>query len=187
MPDYKYLIVGGGMTADAALQGIREVDRTSSIGLIGSEPHPPYNRPPLTKGLWKDKPLTSIWRKTDRSSATLHTGRTARQLDAGKRRVTDDQGTEYQYEKLLLATGGTPRRLEFGGDHIIYYRTLADYEQVRALAEKHTRFAVIGGGFIGSEIAAALAMNGKQVSLVIPEETICARMCPTNLAAYVID
>jgi 3-phenylpropionate/trans-cinnamate dioxygenase ferredoxin reductase subunit len=187
MPTYKYLIVGGGMTADAALQGIREVDRTGSVGLIGSEPHPPYNRPPLTKGLWKDKPLSSIWRKTDRSSVTLHTGRTARNLNAGKKQVTDDQGTEYQYEKLLLATGGTPRRLDFGGEQIIYYRTLADYERVRALAEKHTRFAVIGGGFIGSEIAAALAMNGKKVSLIIPEETICARLFPADLAAYVTD
>jgi 3-phenylpropionate/trans-cinnamate dioxygenase ferredoxin reductase subunit len=187
MPNYKYLIVGGGMTADAALQGIREVDQTGAAGLIGNEPQPPYNRPPLTKGLWKGKPLSSIWRSTDRTATTLHTGRTARELDPRNKRVTDDQGTAYQYEKLLLATGGTPRRLEFGGEEIIYYRTLADYERVRALAEKRTRFAVIGGGFIGSEIAAALAMNGKQVSLIIPEDAICARIFPTDLAAYVTD
>src|SRR5208282_2964202 len=111
-----------------------------------------------------------------RTATTLHTGRTVRELDPRNKRITDDQGTAYQYEKLLLATGGTPRRLEFGGEEIIYYRTLADYERVRALAEKRNRFAVIGGGFIGSEIAAALAMNGKQVSLIIPEDAICARM-----------
>jgi 3-phenylpropionate/trans-cinnamate dioxygenase ferredoxin reductase component len=185
MPTYKYLIVGGGMTADAAIAGIREVDKSGSVGLIGSEPQPPYNRPPLTKGLWKGKPLSSIWRKTDRSGVTLHSGRTARDLDPRQKRVTDDQGTEYQFEKLLLATGGTPRRLDFGGEQIIYYRTLADYERLRALAEKHANFAVIGGGFIGSEIAAALAMNGKKVSLILPEGTVCGRIFPADLAANV--
>src|SRR5271154_3770342 len=103
MPNYKYVIVGGGMTADAAIAGIREVDKTGSVGLIGSEPQPLYNRPPLTKGLWKDKPLSSIWRKTDTSGVTLHTGRTALALDLRQKKVTDDQGTEYGYEKLLLA------------------------------------------------------------------------------------
>ncbi|HET6323834.1 MAG TPA: FAD/NAD(P)-binding oxidoreductase [Planctomycetaceae bacterium] len=187
MPKYKYLIVGGGMTADAAVAGIRDVDKTGSVGLIGSETQPPYNRPPLTKGLWKDKPLSSIWRKTDMPGVTLHTGRTARKLDPRQKRVTDDQGTEYGYEKLLLATGGTPRRLEFGGDQVIYYRTLADYERLRTLTEKGSNFAVIGGGFIGSEIAAALAMNGKKVSLIIPEEVICSRLFPSDLAEFVND
>jgi 3-phenylpropionate/trans-cinnamate dioxygenase ferredoxin reductase subunit len=101
--------------------------------------------------------------------------------------VVDDQGTVHQFQRLLLATGGTPRRLDFGGDNIIYYRTLAHYEQLRGLTEKKNRFSVIGGGFIGSEIAAALAMNGKSVSLVIPEEAICSRIFPRDLAAYVND
>ncbi|HXY36368.1 MAG TPA: FAD/NAD(P)-binding oxidoreductase [Planctomycetaceae bacterium] len=187
MPNYKYLIVGGGMTADAAIGGIREVDQSGPIGVIGSEPQRPYNRPPLTKGLWKGKPLSSIWRKTESTEVTFHLGRTARDLDPGARRVVDDQGTEYRYERLLLATGGTPRRLEFGGDQIIYYRTLADYERVRALADKSSRFAVIGGGFIGSEIAAALALNDKTVSLIMPGEAICAQIFPPDLAAYVTD
>ena len=64
MEHYKYLIVGGGMTADAAAQGIREVDPSGSIGLIGSEPEPPYDRPPLSKKLWKGKPFEVIWRGT---------------------------------------------------------------------------------------------------------------------------
>ncbi|MGH8601483.1 MAG: hypothetical protein ACREXR_01485, partial [Gammaproteobacteria bacterium] len=56
MPNYTYLIVGGGMTTDAAVHGIREVDPNGSIGLVSTETHPPYNRPPLSKGLWKGKP-----------------------------------------------------------------------------------------------------------------------------------
>ena len=99
MPNYTYLIVGGGMTGDAALHGIREVDGTGSIGLIGAEAHRPYNRPPLSKGLWKGKPLESIWRKTESQGVTLHLGRTAQQLDPENKRVTDDQGTVYSYRQ----------------------------------------------------------------------------------------
>ena len=123
MAGYKYLIVGGGMTGDAAAHGIREVDAGGSIGVIGAEPHPPYNRPPLSKGLWKGKPLESIWRDIEERGVTYHRGRTVRALDAPNKRVTDDQGTVHTFEKLLLATGATPRRLAFGADQVIYYRT----------------------------------------------------------------
>lgn len=182
MPDYTYLIVGGGMTAAAAVAGIREVDGQGSIGVIGAEPDPPYDRPPLSKALWKDKPLESIWRKTDSRSVTFHLGRTARALDPQSKRVTDDQGTVYTFGKLLLATGCTPRRLPFGGEQIIYYRTADDYRRLRGLAEHGDRFAVIGAGFIGSEVAAALAMNGKRVALIFPGEAIGSRMYPPELA-----
>src|SRR5579875_48036 len=187
MPNYTYLIVGGGMTADAAIHGIREVDSTGSIGLIGAESHPPYNRPPLSKGLWKGKPLESIWRKSAQPSAQFHLGRTARTLDARSRRITDDQGTVYTYGKLLLATGGTPRRLPFGGEDIIYFRTFDDYQHLRKLTEKGQHFAVIGGGFIGSEVAAALAMNGKKATLLFPEAGIGARVFPADLSRFLND
>ena len=184
MPQCKYLIVGGGMTADAAIGGIREVDPSGSIGLIGAEPHPAYDRPPLSKGLWKGKPLESIWRKTDHQGVTAHRGRQVKSLDAANNSVIDDQGTAYTYDKLLLATGGTPRRLPFGGDHIICFRTLADYERLRAQTERHQNFAVIGGGFIGSEIAAALTMNGKRVVMAFPGEGIGSHMFPADLASF---
>ena len=108
MPHYKYLIVGGGMTADAAIGGIRDVDPSGTVGLIGAESHPAYDRPPLSKGLWKDKPLESIWQSRPARS-DFHLGRQATALDAPNKRVTDDQGAVYTYDKLLLATGGTPR------------------------------------------------------------------------------
>jgi NADPH-dependent 2,4-dienoyl-CoA reductase/sulfur reductase-like enzyme len=187
MPNYTYLIVGGGMTADAAIHGIRDVDSTGSIGLIGAESHPPYNRPPLSKGLWKGKPLESIWRKSAHPPPQLHLGRTAHTLDAHNRRITDDQGTVYTYDKLLLATGGTPRRLPFGGDDIIYFRTFDDYQRLRKLTEKGQHFAVIGGGFIGSEVAAALAMTGKRVTLLFPEAGIGARVFPADLSRFLND
>jgi NADPH-dependent 2,4-dienoyl-CoA reductase/sulfur reductase-like enzyme len=187
MPNYTYLIVGGGMTADAAVHGIREVDRDGSIGLLSAEGHPPYDRPPLSKKLWKGKPLESIWRKTESQGVTLHLGRTARHLDPQNKRIIDDQGTVYGYGKLLLATGGTPRRLPFGGEQIIYFRTLDDYERLRALTRAGQHFAVIGGGFIGSEVAAALAMNGRKVVMVFPEAGIGSRIFPSDLVKFLGD
>jgi NADPH-dependent 2,4-dienoyl-CoA reductase/sulfur reductase-like enzyme len=187
MPHYTYFIVGGGMTGDAAIGGIREVDPQGSVGVIGADSHRPYDRPPLSKGLWKGKPLESIWRKTDMDGITFHLRRQAKGLDPQHKRITDDQGTVYTFDKLLLATGGVPRRLPFGGDQIIYFRTLDDYERLRALTDQSQRFAIIGGGFIGSEIAAALTINAKQVVMAFPEGGIGSRIFPADLARFLND
>ncbi|GAB6068640.1 FAD-dependent oxidoreductase [Methylothermus subterraneus] len=184
MIHYHYLIVGGGMTADAAVRGIRAVDPEGSIGLISSELYPPYKRPPLSKGLWLGKPFEKLWYRTEECKVALHLGRLVRTLNLSEKSVTDDLGVVYRFDKLLLATGGTPVRLPFGEGEIVYLRDFADYLKLRALAEKHQRFAVIGGGFIGSEIAAALAMNGKQVTMVFPEESISARLFPKDLSQF---
>ena len=185
--DYTYLIVGGGMAADAAVHGIREVDPDGTIGLISAEPDPPYKRPPLSKKLWRGKALDSVWLGTDQLGVDLHLGRTGRLLDLQHKRVVDDRGTEYGFDKLLLATGVTPRRLPVGGHWITYYRTLKDYQRLRQEAARGQRFAVIGGGFIGSEIAAALAMNGKEVVMILPEAGIGSRLFPTDLAVFLND
>jgi NADPH-dependent 2,4-dienoyl-CoA reductase/sulfur reductase-like enzyme len=188
MPNYAYLIVGGGMTAASAVEGIREVDRSGSIGLLSADGHPPYDRPPLSKGLWKGKPVDSIWRHTEESQGVvLHLGRMARHLDPQNRRVTDDRGNAYGYDKLLLATGGTPRHLPFGGEQVIYFRTVDDYERLRTLTRDGQHFAVIGGGFIGSEVAAALAMNGKKVVMAFPDAGIGGHMFPPDLAEFLND
>jgi NADPH-dependent 2,4-dienoyl-CoA reductase/sulfur reductase-like enzyme len=184
MTHYKYLIIGAGMTADAAVQGIRELDPNGSIALIGDDRNPPYNRPPLSKGLWKGKPLDSIWRKTEERTAQLFLGRTAISINPETKQVLDDHQESYTYERLLLATGGTPRKLPVGGEDIIYYRTLEDYRRLRGMCEQSEYFGVIGGGFIGSEIAAALTMNGKKVTMLFPDEGIGARVYPRDLSQY---
>jgi 3-phenylpropionate/trans-cinnamate dioxygenase ferredoxin reductase component len=182
---YQYLILGGGMTAAAAADGIREVDATGTIGIISAEKNPPYNRPPLSKGLWKGDRLEKIWRKITGKPSELHLGCLIREIDPGKQQVMDNAGNLFSYEKLLLATGGTPRRLPFDDDEVIYFRTLSDYQRLRALTESGRRFAVIGGGFIGSEIAAALAINGKTVVLVFPGREIGERLFPGDLSEFV--
>lgn len=186
MKQYKYLIIGGGLAGDGATKGIRERDAEGSIGLISLEPDPPYMRPNLSKGLWKGRPVEKIWRKTD-ERAELHLNRKVVQLDPAKKSVMDDQGEEYTYDKLLLATGGTPNHLPFGNGNIIYYRNFQDYQHLRALTEQGEHFIVIGGSFIGSEIAAALTMVGKKVTMIFPGKAISEGIFPTDLANFIND
>jgi NADPH-dependent 2,4-dienoyl-CoA reductase/sulfur reductase-like enzyme len=187
MPDYDYLIIGGGMTADAAVKGIRQVDPSGSIGLIGAEPDPPYKRPPLTKQLWQGKALDTIWLNTGKRGVDLYLGRTATELDPAAKRVRDSAGETHRYGKLLLATGVRPRMLPFGEEEIVAFRTANDFRRLRALTEAGERFAVIGAGFIGSELAASLAAVGKEVMLLFPDSAICAGLFPPDLAEFLTD
>jgi NADPH-dependent 2,4-dienoyl-CoA reductase/sulfur reductase-like enzyme len=187
MTHYRYLIVGGGMAAAAALSGIRQADSEGSIGMISQESHPPYNRPPLSKGLWKGKPIEKIFRQTDQLGVDLYLDRTVTSLDPGAKTIMDDQGASYTYDRLLLATGGTPRRLPFGDDGLIYFRTLDDYYRLRSLMDGRRRIAVIGGGFIGSEIAAALVGAGNDVVMVFPEAGIGGVIFPVDLSEFLND
>src|SRR5882672_757326 len=186
MKHYPYLIIGGGMTADAAAHAIRAVDPAAPIGLISAEPHPPYNRPPLSKGLWKGDPESAIWRGTDSNGVDLRLGRPVTAIDAKQRAVTDDRGDAVSYDKLLLATGGTPRRLKFDTSQIVYYRTYDDYRRLRALANEKLRVVVLGGGFIGSEVAAALRLVGRDVTMLVPEDGIGARVFPADLSRFLV-
>lgn len=175
------------MTADAAVGGIREVDPTGSIGLISADSAPPYNRPPLTKSCWKGDPVASIWRHTQDRHVDLFLERTVNGIDVKHKRVADNQRNVFAFDKLLLATGGTPNQLPFGGNDIIYYRSLNDYRRLRKLTTEGKRFAVLGGGFIGSELAAALALNHKEVVMLFPGRGIGHRMFPSDLSEFLND
>ena len=185
MPRYPYLIVGGGMTAAAAVEGIRERDAEGAIVLVGSEEHPPYKRPPLSKKLWQSGDEAPIWYDAAPEGAEYVTGRRIVELDLDARRARDDRGDEYGYEKLLLATGGTPRRLGGQDDEVVYFRTIDDFRRLRAAADGGAHVVVIGGGFIGSELAASLTGVGARVTMVFPEDSIAARVLPPGLAQFV--
>lgn len=183
MPDTDYLIIGGGMTGAAAAEGIRELDKDGTITMLSAEHAPPYDRPPLSKKLWEGKKtLDQIVAPLPRD-VELHLGRRVVALDADRRQLTDDTGRVFTYGQLLLATGGTPRRLPFGGDAVNYYRTVDDYVALRDDVERGASFVVIGGGFIGSELAAALRSQGNEVAMVFPEDGITDRLFPPDMAA----
>jgi NADPH-dependent 2,4-dienoyl-CoA reductase/sulfur reductase-like enzyme len=185
MPTYDYLIIGGGMTAEYAVRGIRQVDTSGSIGMIGNEQQTPYKRPPLSKALWKGDPVESIWLSHAHDQSEIHLSRTATRIDVKKKQVSDDRGMLYTYRKLLLATGGRVRKLPFDVEGVIYFRTFDDYQALRRITEQKSRFVVVGGGFTGSEIAAALTMQRKSVTMVFPDDGIGTRVYPHRLSAYI--
>jgi 3-phenylpropionate/trans-cinnamate dioxygenase ferredoxin reductase component len=184
MTTSRYLVIGGGLTGDAACKGIRSLDTDGAITLVGDEPHPPYARPPLSKGLWQGKDEGSIWRGTEEQGVDLRLGRSIVSLDLDARQAKDDGGETYEYERLLLATGGRPRRLGQDAPGVVYFRTLDDYRRLRAEAGAGKRAVVVGAGFIGSEIAASLASTGTQVSLVFPDAGVGSRLFPAALSEF---
>src|SRR3954453_16967964 len=181
----KYLIVGAGMTGDMAAKGIREHDYEGSITMVGADPHPTYKRPLLTKGLWQGAPEEKLWRESA-EGVELVTGRRIASLDLAAHTATDDSGEDYQWEKLLLATGAKPREIP-GAEGVIWYRTLDDYRRLRETTAEGSHVVVIGGGFIGSEIAAGLANNGRRVTMLFPEPGIGFRLFPLGLSQFVAE
>jgi NADPH-dependent 2,4-dienoyl-CoA reductase/sulfur reductase-like enzyme len=182
MPALRLRGVGGGMTGHAAAQAILEVEPEAAVTILAAEAERPYARPPLSKGLWLGKAEETVW-LPDLPGVDLRLGRRAEALDLGRREVRDDRGELHRFDRLLLATGGAPRRLAVGGDRVIYFRSLADYRRLRAVAGRDV--VVIGGGFIGSEIAASLAQSGRAVTMIFPEVALGDRAYPRDLAESV--
>jgi 3-phenylpropionate/trans-cinnamate dioxygenase ferredoxin reductase component len=181
----KYLIVGAGMTGDMAAKGIRDHDPDGPITMIGADSHPPYKRPLLTKGLWQGSPEEKLWREPA-EGVELVTGRRVVSLDLDAHRATNDAGEEYAWDKLLLATGARPRQIP-GAEGVVWFRTFDDYRHVRQVADEGAHVAVIGGGFIGSELAAGLVGVGARVTMLFPEPGIGYRLFPAGLSASVTD
>jgi 3-phenylpropionate/trans-cinnamate dioxygenase ferredoxin reductase component len=180
-----YLIVGAGMTGDMAAKGIRDHDSDGSITMVGADPHPTYKRPLLTKGLWQGAPEDKVWREPA-DGVELVTGRRIVSLDIDARTATDDGGEKFSWQKLLLATGAKPREIP-GAEGVIWFRTLDDYHRLREIAPEGSHVVVIGGGFIGSELAAGLVGNGISVTMLFPEPGIGFRLFPLGLSEFVAD
>jgi NADPH-dependent 2,4-dienoyl-CoA reductase/sulfur reductase-like enzyme len=186
---HQYVIVGSGLAGVSAAEGIRERDRSGSILLLGRELDVPYDRPPLTKQLWfGKKKLEDVflhprdWYASN--GIELLSGCLAEAIELDGKVVVDHKGNRHRYEKLLLATGGEPRRLSIpGGDleGVCYYRTLEDYRRTQDRAKAGRTAVVVGGGFIGSELAAALAHAGAAVTMIFPDAYLGFRVFPEGL------
>jgi len=190
MPEqaFTYVIVGGGSAGMSAVEGIREHDSSGTVLLICDERHLPYERPPLSKQLWFGKTkVENIFLHDqdffDKHGVTVALGTKVVRLDPGEKTVADANGNIYRFEKLLLATGVAPRKLSIPGgdlDGICYFRTLDDYLRTQHQIAGAKSALVIGGGFIGSELAAALNIN-LEVTWIFPSSTICSRVFPKPL------
>jgi len=190
--NFTYIIVGGGLAGASAVEGIREHDRAGTIALFGKEKRLPYDRPPLSKGLWLGKTKLEDLPVHDDVFYTSHDVRLylnveVTDINPSKHQVFDNDGNRYTYEKLLIATGGSPRTLPFGEDALHYFRTVDDYLWLKKEAERSQEFILIGGGFIGSELAAALTVNGKSVTMIFPEQTLLQNVLPSDLSLFVTD
>ena len=190
---YRYIIVGGGLAGASAIKGIRGRDREGSILLLCAEPHIPYDRPPLTKKLWfGKKKLEDIYLNPsefyEKDGVSARLGVRAVKCDATEKTLHDETGASFQYEKLLMATGGSPRILDIPGgslEDIFYYRSIDDYTRLREKAKEGASAIVVGGGFIGSEIAAALNINKVEVTMIFPSAYLCSRVFPEALGLHI--
>lgn len=187
---YQYVIIGGGLAGASAVKGIREVDAEGSILLLGSEQYLPYDRPPLTKKLWYGKKTVNDVFVHDsvfytENGVDLALGVEILQIEQSSHSVVDGNGRKCGYGKLLLATGGTPRTLGIQGSdlwEVCYYRYLNDYLRINRDATEGRTATIIGGGYIGSEIAAAmLDTRGVASTMVFPEAYLVQRVYPEDL------
>jgi NADPH-dependent 2,4-dienoyl-CoA reductase/sulfur reductase-like enzyme len=192
---YQHVIVGGGLAAALAVEGIRAHDADGTVLLISRENHPPYHRPPLSKDLWfgkttKDKLPVHDPAFYKEHGVELALRREVVELDPESHTIWDDRGVAHQYGRLLLATGGRPRRLDVEGsdlEGIHYFRSLEDYLFLEGSLNRVQHVVVLGGGFIAIELAAALRHSGREVTFVYPHDYPLARVLPRDLGLFVAD
>ena len=186
----KYVIIGGGLAGQRGADGIRKVDAEGSLTLVSAEPHMPYERPPLSKGyLAGEEGLDHVYLKDDayyeENGIEVIKGTEAVKLDPAAKSVTLEGGQTLGYEKLLLATGGHAWQLPITGgelENVFTLRTIEDADAIRAAARSGKRVLVIGGSFIGSEVAASLTQFGLDITVVFLESRLLELIAPPALS-----
>jgi 3-phenylpropionate/trans-cinnamate dioxygenase ferredoxin reductase component len=174
-----HLLIGGGLAAANCARWLREEGADGSVLLVGREPDPPYNRPPLSKGYLQGKESRedALFRPDEwwsEQDIELMTRTSAMKLDTEQRVATLSTKEEIEFGKALIATGANVRRLRVDGgqlDGIHYLRALANSDAIRAEAERAERAVMVGAGYIGTEVSASLtAAHGVSCSIVMQEE-----------------
>ena len=186
-----FAIVGGGLAGAKAARTLREEGFEGRVVLIGEEPVNPYERPPLSKDYLRgESGREAIWAEPEDYYAEhdieLRTATSVAKLDAGAAELELEGGERLRYDKLLLATGAVPKRLpipgaDLRGVHLL--RTVEDSDRLREAFERTSRLVVIGGGWIGCEVAASARQKGVEVAMLAPEEVPLERVLGREVGA----
>ncbi len=195
MSDPGIVVIGAGQAGGWAARTLRDESFEGPVTVVGEEPYPPYERPPLSKEVLIGKePAESsyLWPEGsfDELGIELRTGVEAAAIDRETRTVALSDGGSIAYDKLLIATGGRVRKLPIEGaqlDGVHYLRGIDDSAAIRADLGEGARLVVIGGGWIGLEVAAAGRMLGAEVTVVEALDMLCARALTPDMAAYLLD
>jgi 3-phenylpropionate/trans-cinnamate dioxygenase ferredoxin reductase subunit len=190
-----FVIVGAGMAGGKAVETLREEGFDGRIVLVGAEPHRPYERPPLSKEYLRGESETPAWLQEDEgwyaaNGVELRTSNVVQSIDADGKAVVLAGGERIDADRVLLATGGEPRRIPVPGadlDGVLLLRTVENSNAIRATFDTGGRLVVIGGGWIGCEVAASARQKGMDVTLVEALELPLLRVLGPELGAFYRD
>ncbi|MDC0740746.1 NAD(P)/FAD-dependent oxidoreductase [Polyangium mundeleinium] len=194
--DERIVIVGAGQAGGELAAGLRKQGYAGRVVLLGDEPHPPYQRPPLSKGFLLGKAaLTDLYLKPlatyERFDIELRLGTRVEAIDRSTCELALQDGSRLSYDKLVLATGGRARRLRLPGlesatlDNLFSVRSIADIEAMRAKFVAGNRLVLIGGGYVGLEVAAVAVQLGLRVTLLEAAPRLLARVTGPEVSSFV--
>ena len=186
------IVVGAGHAGGQAAASLRQEGYKDAIVIVGDEPHIPYQRPPLSKQyLAGEQGLERVYLRPEKFYAdrniSIKSGVRVTAIDRAAGTVTTANGEVLSYTKLLLATGSRPRRLPLdGGDlpGIHYLRTIGDVDAIKAEMAPGRKVAVVGGGYIGLEVAAVCIKAGLRVRVIEMESRILQRVATASMAEF---
>lgn len=186
------VIIGAGQGAGQAAASLRQAKYEGDITLIGDEAYPPYQRPPLSKAyLSGELPIERVYVRAEKfytdKNIDLKTNTRVESIDPQGKSVTTDSGETIAYEKLLIATGSRPRKLSIAGSDlqgIHYLRTISDVDAIRDSMSTAKNIVIVGGGYIGLEVASVAVSSGLNVTVMEMEGRILQRVTTPEMSAY---
>lgn len=193
MADSKFVILGGGMVAGYAAKQMVEMGlKPGDLAILSADNTTPYERPPLSKGFLAGKDaeesiLINSPAFYEKSGVEIKLGCEIVALDLKRKRLLQKSGTEFGFNKLVVATGAHPRLLDVPGaklKNLFYLRSIDDSKAIRSAAAEVKHAVVVGGGFIGMEVAAVLAQKGIEVTIVFPEDRISKRLFTSEMSSF---
>jgi 3-phenylpropionate/trans-cinnamate dioxygenase ferredoxin reductase subunit len=192
MAETQYVIVGGGLAAASAVEGIRELDKSGPITVLAVERELPYHRPPLSKSFLAGKDTVEAVRVHEASwyrdnKVRVRLGQTAKSVHIGRQGIALENGERVTYDRLLIATGSSARKLAVPGSElpgILYLRSLADSYALRTALKPGTRLVIVGGGFVGMEVAATARHLGADVTVLEMGPVVYRAFASPEISAF---